>query len=91
MPERCISRQYGAVDTTDYYRNRARFKHPELKDEWIEAAIASPSAIETQPDGRVRYYWWVDEVDRYIRVVLDASARHNAFIDRGATRRFGTP
>lgn len=77
------------METTEYYRRRAKAKHPEVKDVWIEEAVAHPAAVEQQADGRVRYYGYVAEIGRYIRVVLADGALHNAFIDTGAERRLG--
>lgn len=58
-----------------------------MKDAWIEDALTRPAAVEQQADGRVRYYGYVAEIGRYVRVVLADGALHNAFIDTGAERR----
>jgi hypothetical protein len=56
-----------------------------LKVEWIAAAISSPLFVEIQTDGRFRHWVWVEEVQKYLRVVLlsDRATVHNAFFDRG--------
>ena len=56
-----------------------------IKIEWIAEAIANPLFAERQKDGRVRHWVWVEEVQKFLRVVLlpDRETVHNAFFDRG--------
>ena len=51
--------------------------------------MANPDHVEQQADGRVRYYWWSEDIAKYIRVVVDRDRLHNRFIDSGAERRIG--
>ena len=55
-----------------------------IRVEWITAAMANPVATQIQWDGRVRVWIWVEEAQKYLRVVLLADRRtvHNAFFDR---------
>ena len=56
-----------------------------IKSEWIEKAIANPLKVETQTDGRMRYWAKIEENEgRYLRVILleDGETVHNAFFDR---------
>ena len=48
-------------------------------------AIDNPAHRETQPDGRIRYWVYISELQRYLRVVTleDGETIHNAFPDRG--------
>ena len=62
-------------------------RRPYLRTEWIEAVIASPIRTEVQPDGRIRYWAYVDELGKYVRVVTESDGEtvHHAFPDRGFT------
>ena len=50
----------------------------------IEQAVAHPVRVDVQADGRIRQWAYIDEKDRYLRVVLlaDGETVHNAFYDR---------
>ena len=63
---------------------RQRPDRTPIKEEWIMQAIAEPLRTETQSDGRIRKWYYVDEVGRYLRVILlaDGETVHNAFFDR---------
>ncbi|MBI5235068.1 MAG: hypothetical protein HY886_02335 [Deltaproteobacteria bacterium] len=56
-----------------------------IKDEWILKIIAAPVKNEVHSDGRIRKWGYVEEVGKYLRVVLleDGETIHNAFFDRG--------
>jgi hypothetical protein len=64
---------------------RARPDRAAIREEWIAAAVAHPLRSERQRDGRVRRWIWVEEVHKYLRVILleDEETVHNAFFDRG--------
>lgn len=70
---------------TRYFVEQVLRKRPYLRVEWCRHVIANPLKKEVQPDGRIRYYGYVEEFDRYIRVVTleDDITLHNAFPDRG--------
>ena len=56
-----------------------------IEDEWIERVIASPVSRVVQPDGRIRLWAGISEMDnRFLRVILlkDGETVHNAFFDR---------
>ena len=56
-----------------------------IEDEWIERVIASPVSRVVQPDGRIRLWASISEMDnRFLRVILleDGETVHNAFFDR---------
>jgi len=59
-----------------------------IKIEWLREAIENPIYAETQIDGRIRKWIWVEEVERYLRVILlaDGETVHNAFFDRSFKR-----
>ena len=45
--------------------------------------MKSPTRKEIQPDGRIRYWGFIAELDRFLRIVVleDGETIHNAFID----------
>jgi hypothetical protein len=56
-----------------------------IQDLWIERAIRAPLRENRQPDGRIRRWVCVPEMEsRYLRVILlaDGQTVHNAFFDR---------
>ena len=79
------------METTRYYEEEARRKHPEIKDEWVERTLANPLRTEMQPDGRIRYYGFIAEEGRWLRVVTEDGKLHTRFFDRGKLKEWGTP
>lgn len=76
------------MQTTDYFRNDVMVKRPYIKQEWIVLALSNPVRREIQADdGRIRHWVWIDELNRYLRVVTleDGTTVHNAFPDRRFT------
>lgn len=70
--------------TTRYFEEQVLRKRPYLRREWCEAVIANPERVEVQPDGRVRYWGYVPELGKYLRVITEPDGSlHNAFPDRG--------
>lgn len=69
---------------TGYFKRRVLQERPYIKLEWCERALLKPDAIEVQHDGRVRYWVYIDELGKYLRVVTlaDGETLHNAFPDR---------
>jgi hypothetical protein len=55
-----------------------------IKDEWIQRAINKPIQTEIQSDARIRKWVKIQEVNKYLRVILlpDGETVHNAFFDR---------
>ncbi len=73
------------IKGTEYFwYMRRRSDRAEIEDEWIERAIKTPVREETQTDGRIRRWTYVNEKSRYLRVILleDGETVHNAFFDR---------
>ena len=60
------------------------FKRTYLSKEICEKIVAEQLSSEIQEDGRIRYWGFVKELDKYIRVVVleDGETIHNAFMDR---------
>jgi hypothetical protein len=71
--------------TTRYFREQVLRKRPYLRLEWCERVLSSPDKVEVEPEGRVRYWGWIDELGKWLRVVTleDGQTVHNAFPDRG--------
>ena len=72
------------MKTTRYFEEQVLRKRPYLQREWCEQTVRSPVAQQVQPDGRIRYWRWIPELGRYLRVVTlsDGQTGHNAFPDR---------
>ena len=70
---------------TEYFKRNVLDKRSYLRFEWCLFAVNHPVSSEIQPeDGRMRYWAWVPEINRYLRVVTleDGITIHNAFPDR---------
>ncbi|CAN5199575.1 hypothetical protein BH23GEM4_BH23GEM4_13330 [soil metagenome] len=72
------------MKTTRYFEQEVVRKRPYIQREWCERALRNPARREVQPDGRVRYWLFVEELGRYLRVVTleDGETVLNAFPDR---------
>ncbi len=72
------------MKTTPYFENQVLRKRPYIKREWCEKALSEPVYMEHQPDGRIRYWVFIPEINKYLRVVTleDGETIHNAFPDR---------
>lgn len=73
------------MKTTRYFQEQVLRKRPYIRVEWCERILNAPLARETQPDGRIRHWGIVPELqDRVLRVVTleDGETIHNAFPDR---------
>ncbi len=74
------------MKTTAYFDyTRRRPDRRAIRDEWIQRALDAPIAEQLQSDGRTRRWVYVEEVERYLRVIVleDGETVHNAFFDRG--------
>ena len=74
-----------AVKTTRYFREQVLRKRPYIKKEWCSRALTEYVLKEKQPNGRFRYWIYVEQMSKYLRVVTleDGVTIHNAFPDRG--------
>ena len=79
------------METTWYYENIVRRKHSEIRDEWVERVLDNPYHTEVQPNGRIRYYGYIDEAEKWLRVIVDDGKLLNRFFDHHASKRWGTP
>ena len=69
------------MEQTPYFVNSVLKRRPYLTMAMCESVIAAPYRAERQPDGRIRY--WGKVGDKWLRVVVEGDALHNAFFDRG--------
>jgi hypothetical protein len=70
---------------TQYFQfTRNRSDRQDIKEEWIINAFQNPIHEELQSDGRVRRWAWVEEEQKYLRIIIlnDKETIHNAFFDR---------
>lgn len=72
------------MKTTSYFDRRVLRERPFLRPEWCERVMQAPVRTERQPDGRFRYWGFITELGKYLRVVTldDGETVHNAFPDR---------
>lgn len=71
--------------TTRYFEEQVLRKRPYIRREWCARVIADPVARESQADGRIRHWGWIEELGgRALRVITlaDGVTVHNAFLDR---------
>jgi hypothetical protein len=73
------------MKTTQYFDyTRKRPDRAQIKEDWIKSVIKKPAKIEVQSDGRIRKWARIEEVGKYLRVIMleDGETVHNAFSDR---------
>ncbi len=60
-------------------------RRPFLQIAWIEYTIQNPVRAEIQENGRIRYWAFIEEIGKHLRVLIepDGETVHNAFPDRG--------
>ena len=64
-------------------------KRSYIKREWCEKVLCNPEHTEVQKNGRIRYWGYIDELGKYLRVVTleDGETVHNAMPDRNFTQK----
>ena len=72
------------MKTTRYFEEQVLRKRPYIKREWCQLALRQPIRHVVQADGRVRYWVYIHELGKYLRVVTlqDGETILNAFPDR---------
>jgi len=72
------------LKTARYFREQVLRKRSYLKEEWIIEVMNNPIKKEIQSDERIRYWGFVKELGKYLRVVTlgDGETVLNAFPDR---------
>lgn len=80
------------MKTSEYYRETARFEHPEISEEAAHEVIRNPERVVEQDNGRFQYYGKVTFADgshtMYARVITlpDGETLDNAFPDGKFTK-----
>ncbi|MBI5731127.1 MAG: hypothetical protein HY963_08320 [Ignavibacteriales bacterium] len=76
------------MKTTRYFREQVLTKRSYLKEEWILEILTNPIRKDIQKDDRIRYWGYVNELKKFLRVVTlgDGQTVHNAFPDRNFER-----
>jgi hypothetical protein len=57
------------MKATRYFKEKVLVKRPYLRLEWIETVLRHPLKMERQPEGRIRYWAYIEELGKYLRVV----------------------
>jgi len=72
------------MKVTRYFEEQILQKRTYLTYEMCLQVIANPLKQETQEDGRKRYWGFIPELNKIIRVIVleDGETIHNAFMDR---------
>jgi len=73
------------MKTTRYFEEEViGKKRAYMKREWCIEAIKNPDETLLQDDGRFRYYKYIEEVEKFVRVITleDGETVHNIFFDR---------
>jgi hypothetical protein len=67
-----------------YFTEKVLIKRPYIKLEWLTDIKQHYLRKEVQDDGRIRYWTYIKESGKYLRVVFleDDETVHNAFFDR---------
>lgn len=63
---------------------RQRSDRAGIKEDWVLETIRNPLKTARQSDGRIRKWKYIEEAEKYLRVILleDEETVHNAFFDR---------
>ena len=78
------------MEEIPYYEEASR-KHPEIEAEWVARVLEDPYRVESQSDGRLRYYGYIVEADKWLRVIVEDGKLLNRFFDRGKLKEWGRP
>lgn len=68
------------VKITPYFVNSVMRRRPYVSIELCKTVIENPARVEMQADGRIRYWGQVGK--KWLRVVVENDALHDAFFDR---------
>jgi hypothetical protein len=58
-----LTKHKHTVKTTRYFEEQVLPRRPYIQREWCELAIQNPVKREIQPDGRIRYWCYVEELE----------------------------
>jgi len=67
-----------------FFTHKEERRQKGYKIEWIEFVFYHPIFEVLQSDGRIRRWAYIEEVDKYLRIIIleDSITIHNAFFDR---------
>ena len=67
-----------------FLKRRQEISRKDIRNEWIVRVMTNPIREEVQTDGRIRKWGWIEEEERYLRVVVlsDNETLFSAFFDR---------
>ncbi len=71
------------MKTTRYFEEQVLRKRPYIRREWCEKAISNWVQRQAQADGRIRFWVFIPELNKYLRVITleDGETVLNAFPD----------
>ena len=71
------------IKTTNHFELRV-LERPEINREWCKRALTNPIRVQLQENGRIRYWAFISEIGKYLRVVTQTEGEtvHTAFLDR---------
>lgn len=74
--------------TSYFLHTLQRSDRKDIKMEWIEHVYKYPEHEQMQIDGRRRKWGYIEEVDKYLRIVVleDDETIHIAFFDRNFSK-----
>ena len=74
---------------TEYFENNVLQKRPYIDIEWCKIAKENYIKKEVQENGRIRYWIYIEQYHKYLRVVYleDNITIHNAFFDRDFNKK----
>lgn len=80
-----VIHEFAGTPHTNYFVRDVLIKRPYIRLDWCLQALSHPLKRETQACGRIRQWIFIEEAQRYLRVVTleDGFTLHNAFFDRG--------
>ena len=58
------------MELSRHIKNEILTKRPYIKIEWIERILKNPYRTEVQEDGNLKIRGFIEEMDRYFRVVV---------------------
>lgn len=65
------------MKTTAYFRDSVMTRRPYLQMAWIEQVVQNPVRIEVQENGRIRYWAYIEELGKYLRIIVEPDRRQN--------------
>ena len=79
------------MKTDGYFDLQVRRNRPEITIEMCEFVVANAEKVRQQGNGFYQMWAFIASEEKYLRVITDETKTilHNAFFDRGYTRKKG--